>query len=320
MLVPFFLMAVGVGVLVAGAEALVRGSAGLARRAGLSSLVIGLTVVAFGTSSPELAVSVKSALAGSGDLAIGNIAGSNICNIALILGFSALLYPISVHLQVIKLDMPVMLAASVLFILFCLSDGTLDRWEGAVLFGLVILYTVFLIRLSRRESASLKASGEADIEMLGIPTELPKHVWTQILLALVGLAGLTYGAKLLVDNAIAIARTLGWSEGLIGLTIVALGTSLPELATSLVASVKKETDMAVGNLIGSNIFNVLCIGGAAGMMGPIRLVGVNQLDFAVMFGISALLLPLLWTGFKIARWEGAVLLAAYAGYLAMIWP
>ena len=320
MLVPILLMAAGIAVLVAGAEALIRGAAGLARTAGLSPLVIGLTVVAFGTSSPELAVSIKAALTGSGDLAIVNIAGSNIFNIAAILGISALLCPLAVHLQVIKLDMPVMLASSVLFILFCLSDGALARWEGAVLFLLVIVYTVFLIRLSRKESAALKAAGGDDVGMLGIPTETPEHVWTQVLLALVGLAALVYGAKLLVDNAITIARSLGWSEALIGLTIIAAGTSLPELATSVVAAFKKETDMAIGNIVGSNIFNCLCIGGAAGMMGPIKLVGINHLDFAVMFGISALLLPLMWTGFKIARWEGAVLLAAYLAYMAMLWP
>lgn len=320
MLVAFLLVVVGLIILVAGAEFLIRGSSGIARAVGLSPLVIGLTVVAFGTSSPELAVSVKAAMEGAGDLTIGNIAGSNLFNTAVILGLSALLCPLAVHLQVIKLDMPVMLAATVLFILFCLTDGVLEVWEGAVLFGLVIAYTVFLIRMSRKESAALAAAGAEDVQVLGVPEEKPKHIWTQVIVAVVGFVGLVYGAKLLVDNAIVIARLLNWSEALIGLTIVAAGTSLPELATSVVAAVKKETDMAVGNIVGSNTFNVLSIGGAAGMLGPVKIAGIDNLDFAVMFGVSALLLPLMWTGFRLNRWEGLVLLGVYVAFMVARWP
>jgi cation:H+ antiporter len=315
MLVPFSLLVVGVAILVAGAEALVRGAAGLARLAGLSSLVIGLTVVAFGTSSPELAVTIKSVLSGSGDLAIGNIVGSNIFNIAVILGISAMLCPLSVHFQVIRLDMPVMLLASVVFIIFCLTGGILDRWEGVVLFAGVITYTVFLVRMSRKESAALKSSAD---DLLGMPTAeegKSPRVWIQILFVLGGLVALVFGARLLVDNATTIARAFGWSEALIGLTIVAAGTSLPELATSVVAAFRKETDMAIGNIVGSNIFNVLCIGGVAGILKPVSVVGIGRFDFLVMIGIYALLLPLMWTGFKVARWEGLVLLGCYAAYL-----
>jgi cation:H+ antiporter len=315
MLVSFSLLVVGVAILVAGAEALVRGAAGLAKLAGLSPLVIGLTVVAFGTSSPELAVTIKSSLSGSGDLAIGNIAGSNIFNIAVILGISAMLCPLSVHLQVIRLDMPVMLVSSVFFSIFCLTGGSLDRWEGALLFTAVVAYTVFLVRMSRRESAVLKSSvtDESTIPTTGEGGS--QRVWSQIVFILAGFVALVYGAKLLVENATTIARAFGWSEALIGLTIVAAGTSLPELATSVVAAFRKETDMAIGNIVGSNIFNVLCIGGVAGILKPVSVVGIGRFDFLVMIGISALLLPLMWTGFKVARWEGFVLLVCYAGYI-----
>lgn len=315
MLVSFSLLVVGVAILVAGAEALVRGAAGLAKLAGLSPLVIGLTVVAFGTSSPELAVTIKSSLSGSGDLAIGNIAGSNIFNIAVILGISAMLCPLSVHLQVIRLDMPVMLVSSVFFSIFCLTGRSLDRWEGALLFTAVVAYTVFLVRMSRRESAVLKSSvtDESTIPTTGEGGS--QRVWSQIVFILAGFVALVYGAKLLVENATTIARAFGWSEALIGLTIVAAGTSLPELATSVVAAFRKETDMAIGNIVGSNIFNVLCIGGVAGILKPVSVVGIGRFDFLVMIGISALLLPLMWTGFKVARWEGFVLLVCYAGYI-----
>ncbi len=320
MLVSLFFIALGLAVLVAGAESLIRGASGLARAAGLSPLVIGLTVVAFGTSSPELAVAVKAAFGGAGDLAIGNIAGSNLFNTAVILGLSAMVCPLTVHLQVIKLDLPVMLVASALFILFCLTGGTLEIWEGAVLFAAVIAYTVFLIHMSRKESAALARAGMAEVPMLGVPQEKPRRLWTQILLVLVGLAGLTYGSKLLVEHAVAVARMLQWSEALIGLTIVAAGTSLPELAASVVAAVKRETDMAVGNIIGSNTFNVLSIGGVAGLLGPIRMQGIDRIDFATMFGISALLLPMMWTGSRVNRWEGLALMASFGAYLAYRWP
>ncbi len=291
----------------------------MAMAAGLSPLVIGLTVVAFGTSSPELAVSVKAALAGSGDLAIGNIAGSNIFNVAVILGLSALICPLAVNLQVVRFDMPVMLGASVLFTAFCLFGDGIGRLEAAVLFSLVIAYTVFLVRLSRRESAAHRAEMES-LDILGVPEEKPRHLWTQILLALAGLALLMLGARFLVDNAVLLARGIGVSEAIIGLTIVAAGTSLPELATSVVAAVRRETDVAIGNIVGSNIFNLLCIGGVAGLVRPIGMGNIDRMDLVVMIGVSVLLLPLMRTGFRLVRWEGAVLMAAYVGYVAMRWP
>lgn len=318
MLVAILLMLLGLLILVAGAEFLVRGASGIALAAGLSPLVVGLTVVAFGTSSPELAVSVKACLEGAGTLSIGNIAGSNIFNVAVILGISALVCPLAVHFQVIRLDMPVMLAASALFVTFCLTGGALVPWEGAILLACVIGYTVFLIRMSRKETAAAAAEATEFMEHEG-PIK-PRPLWFLIMIASLGLGGLVYGAQLFVTHAVEIARMLKWSEALIGLTIVAAGTSLPELATSLVAALKKETDMAVGNIVGSNIFNVLCIAGAAGLLGPISMEGIDILDFAVMFGLSLLLLPLMWTRSCVVRWEGALLLAVFGAYLAMRWP
>lgn len=318
MLVATLLMLLGLLILVFGAELLVRGASGIALAAGISPLVVGLTVVAFGTSSPELAVSVKACLEGAGALSIGNIAGSNIFNVAVILGISALVCPLAVHFQVIRLDMPVMLAASALFVTFCLTGGALVPWEGGILLAGVIGYTVFLIRMSRKETAAAAAEAAEFMEHEG-PFK-PRPVWFLIMLTIFGLGGLVYGAQLFVDHAVEIARHLGWSEALIGLTIVAAGTSLPELATSLVAALKKETDMAVGNIVGSNIFNVLCIAGAAGLLGPISMEGIDLLDFAVMFGLSLLLLPMMWTRRCVVRWEGALLVAVFAAYLAMRWP
>ncbi len=318
MLATLLLMLLGLLILVAGAEFLVRGASGIALAAGLSPLVVGLTVVAFGTSSPELAVSVKACLEGAGALSIGNIAGSNIFNVAVILGLSAMVCPLAVHFQLIRLDMPVMLGASALFIGFCLSGGALVPWEGAVLLVGVISYTVFLIRMSRRETAAAAAEATEFMEHEG-PLK-PRPLWFLIVLTLLGLGGLVYGARLFVESAVEVARHLGWSEALIGLTIVAAGTSLPELATSIVAAVKKETDMAVGNIVGSNVFNVLCIGGAAGLLGPIRMEGIDLPDFAVMFGVSLLLLPLMWTRACVVRSEGALLVVVFVAYLAMRWP
>ncbi len=320
MLAPLLLMTLGLAILVAGAEFLVRGAVGLARALGVSPLVIGLTVVSFGTSSPEFAVAVKAAFGGAGDLSIGNIAGSNLFNTALILGISAIVCPLAVNLQVVRLDLPVMLAASVLFTVFCLTGKTLEVWEGAILFALVIAYTVFLIRLSRREEAIAAAAEAAVAEAGPEPETGARRPWVHLLLFFIGLAALIYGSTVLVDNAVIAARLLGWSEALIGLTIVAVGTSLPELAASIAAAAKKETDMAVGNIVGSNTFNVLSIGGAAGILGPVRMDGIELLDFGAMLLVSFLLIPLMWRGFRIQRWEGAVLVAIFGAYLALRWP
>ncbi len=302
-------------VLTVGAEILVRGASSVGLRFGLSPLVIGLTIVAFGTSAPELAVSTRAALSGAGDIAMGNVVGSNLFNAALILGLAALVRPLTVQLQVIRFDIPLMLAASVMFVGFLNFGGGLARWEGAALFAGIIGYTVHSVRAARRENLPASALDSA----LAVP-KAPLSAGLSLLMILSGLVLLVLGARLLVDNAVSLARVLNISEAVIGLTIVAGGTSLPELATSVVASLRRETDIAVGNIVGSNIFNILCIAGAAGMISPIAVEGVQTADLIWMIGISALLLPLMWTGFKVTRWEGAVLVASYGVYLYSRWP
>jgi cation:H+ antiporter len=303
----------GLVLLYFGAEGLVRGSSSLALRLGLSPLVVGLTVVAFGTSSPELVVSLKAALDGQGAISVGNVVGSNICNIGLILGLCAMITPIATNSQIVRVDIPVMLGITALA-LFMLADGHLGRPAGTLLFGLLVAYIVFSIRLARRKPADALGAefGEAvKISKRGLAVD--------ILMVLGGLALLVSGARFLVDGAVIIARTLGWSEALIGLTIVAIGTSLPELATSLVAAVKKETDIAVGNIVGSNIFNLLGILGITAIVHPLESDGVGMVDFAVMAAFSLVLWPMAFHQQRITRPEGAALLAGYVGYLFWLW-
>lgn len=307
-LVSFVLLAIG-------AELLVRGAASLGLRAGLSSLVVGLTVVAFGTSAPELAVSVKAAMDGAGDIAIGNVVGSNLFNVAVILGFSALVRPLAVHAQVIRFDMPLMLVASIAFgVMFMQGEG-LARWEGGLLFAGIIAYTVHSVRQSQRQPALVAEASE----VLAVPNK-PDSLWLSIVMIAGGLVLLVFGARLLVQHAVELARALHVSEAVIGLTIIAAGTSLPELATSVVASVRRQTDIAIGNIVGSNLFNLLCIAGVAGLISPIPREGIRMADLIWMIAVSALLLPLLRTGFKLRRWEGLVLVAAYVIYLALLLP
>lgn len=296
-----------------GAEGLVKGSASLALKAGISPLVVGLTVIAMGTSSPELVVGLKAALEGQGDIVVGNVVGSNIFNIAVILGITSLIYPISVHLQVIKMDAPVMLATAVILVVLLL-DQSITRVEGSFLFLGVIIYTLVLILIARREKAP-----QLDDLTEAIPS--PSSHWAKDLaFVIVGVGILVLGSRLLVDHATIIARSWNVSEAIIGLTIIAAGTSLPELATSVVAAFRRQPDMAVGNIIGSNIFNVLCIAGVTGIVSPYSAGQISTLDYAVMIGFSLLLLPILWTGRIIGRSEGALLLAGYGIYLFMIWP
>lgn len=305
----------GLAVLTAGAEALVRGACALARRAGVSPLVVGLTVVAFGTSAPELAVSVKAALSGQSDIAMGNVVGSNIFNVAVILGLAALICPLTVQLKVIRVDMPIMLVAAGILIVFFESGTGIARWEGLLLVAALGAYTVWSIVMAKREGATGDPSGTAQ-------EVAPRHgmLLVQILLVIGGLVLLVVGAGVFVENASALARQLGWSEATIGLTIVAAGTSLPELATSLVAALRRETDIAVGDIVGSNIFNALGIAGTAAVVSPIMAGGIGWLDLGTMLVASVLLLPFMRSGFRLVRWEGAVLLACYGAYLWAIWP
>lgn len=314
-LLTFIYLIAGLILLVAGAEVLVRGAAKLAAQFGIPPLIIGLTVVAFGTSAPETAVSVQSALNGSGDLAIGNVVGSNIANVLLILGVTALIAPLVVSRQLIRLDVPIMIGASL--ITYALAwDGGLSRLDGALLFAGIIVYTVFLI-ISSRRSQSNAADDEFEAEYGQHETPKP-YAWAiNLALIIAGLALLVGGSHFLVEGAVQLARALGLSELVIGLTVVAIGTSLPELATSVMAALKGERDIAVGNIVGSNIFNLLCVLGLASLLSPSAiLVASNALafDFPVMIAVAVACLPIFFSGYAINRWEGALFVAFYALY------
>ena len=305
----FFL---GLVALVIGAELLVRGASRLAVSFGVSPLVVGLTVVAFGTSAPEMAVSVGSALAGNADLAIGNVVGSNIANVLLILGISALITPLLVDEQIIRQEIPIMIGASALLVVMAL-DGRIGLLESIVLFALVIAYTVFLVIQSRRASKAVQDEFET-----GIPTSTWDSHWAvQVALIAVGLVMLVVGADWLVDAAVAFARAFGVSDLVIGLTVVAVGTSMPEIATSIVAAIRGQRDIAVGNVVGSNVFNILAVLGAAGIASGVGLPvseAARNFDLWVMLAVAFACLPIMITGREIARWEGVVFLAYYAAY------
>lgn len=302
----------GGALLVVGAELLVRGASRLAAVAGITPLVIGLTVVAFGTSGPELAVTVGSAYAGQADVAIGNVVGSSIFNVLFILGISALIVPLVVAQQLVRLDVPVMIAASVLMLVLAL-DGRIGRLDGLLLCIALVAYTVFLIRLSRRETADVRLEYQ---EAFG---KAPGRSRTllDVGFIIVGLGLLVLGAQWLVDAAVTIASSLGVSELVIGLTIVAAGTSLPEVATSVLAAIRGERDIAVGNVVGSNIFNILGVLGIGSLVSPEGVAvstGALTFDIPVMIAVAFAALPILFTGYSIARWEGVVFVGYYAAY------
>jgi cation:H+ antiporter len=310
------LFALGLVALITGAEALVRGASRLAVSWGISPLVVGLTVVAFGTSAPEMAVSVGAALAGSSDLAIGNVVGSNIANVLLILGLSALIAPLLVHEQIIRQEVPIMIGASLVVAAMAL-DGTIGRVEAGLLAVLVLAYTTFLVVQSRRTSPETKDEYAREIPAAA----WDRHWSVQVLLVLGGLGLLVLGAGWLVDAAVAVARVLGVSDLVIGLTVVAVGTSMPEIATSLIAALRGQRDIAVGNVIGSNVFNLLAVLGAAGLVSAGGLAvpdAARNFDLWVMLAVAFACLPILMTGREIARWEGGVFLAYYAAYTAYL--
>jgi cation:H+ antiporter len=299
--------------LIAGAEALVRGASRLAAAAGISPLVIGLTVVAFGTSSPELAVSIKSALAGQASLAVGNVVGSNIFNVLFILGVSGVITPLAVSQQLVRLDVPLMIGLSILVLVLAL-DGGLGRADGLLLFIGLVAYVCFLIYQSRRESASVKAEYAGEWNARRRPRE---SLAQNIVLAAAGLVLLVLGARWLVEAAVSMARYLGISELVVGLTIVAAGTSLPEVVTSIIAAIRGERDIAVGNVIGSNIFNLMGVLGLAGIVAP-RGIEVSKavvgFDMPVMIAVSVACLPIFFTGRVINRSESVLLLGYYIAY------
>lgn len=316
MLQQVLMFLAGLAVLVVGADVLVRGASRLAVSFGVSPLVVGLTVVAFGTSAPEMAVSVGSALAGNPDLALGNVVGSNICNVLLILGISALITPLLVDEQIIRQEIPIMIGASALLVVMAL-DGNIGLLESIALFGLVIAYTVFLVVQSRRASKSVQDEFETEI-----PTSTWDRHWAvQVGLIAAGLVMLVVGADWLVDSAVAFARAFGVSDLVIGLTVVAVGTSMPEIATSIVAAIRGQRDIAVGNVVGSNVFNILAVLGAAGIAAGAGLPvseAARNFDLWVMLAVAFACLPIMITGREIARWEGVIFLAYYAAYTAWL--
>lgn len=304
----------GLVLLTVGAESLVRGAARLATMLGISALIVGLTVVAFGTSAPELAVSTQAAFAGTGELAVGNIIGSNIFNILFILGLSSLIVPLIAAEQLVRLDVPLMIAASIAFLLFAL-DGAISRVEGFVLVAAVIVYTLFLVRQSRRQR---EARVPGEVAELTAEVGSGWRPWAvNLALILVGLVLLVLGARWLVDAAVVIARAFGVSDLIIGLTIVAIGTSLPEVATSVMASIKGERDIAVGNLVGSNLFNILVVLGVSAVVAPAAIpvpAEALRFDLPVMVAVAVATLPIFFTGYRISRGEGALFFAYYLAY------
>lgn len=302
----------GVVALVAGAEALVRGASRLALGLGLSPLVVGLTVVAYGTSAPELATTVGAALSGSADIGLGNVVGSNIANVLLILGLSAVVAPLVVSRQLVWIDVPVMLGVSLVVVALAF-DGRVSRLDGVLLVAAGIAYTVMQLRLGRREARA--AAGD------DTPTAPRTPPWRDVAWVLAGLGLLVLGAGWLVDAAVEIAKWAGISELVIGLTVVAIGTSLPELATSVLATLRGQRDIAVGNIVGSNIFNLLLVLGGASIIAPGG-VGVGdaalRFDLPVMTAVALACLPIFFTGHCIARWEGALFVGYYVAYVAYL--
>lgn len=313
----FFFIA-GLVLLVFGAELLVRGASKLSLSLGVKPLVVGLTVVAFGTSAPEMAVSVQGAFSGQSDIAMGNVVGSNIFNILFILGLAALITPLLVDQQLIRQEVPIMIGVSLLLAGMAL-DGSISRIEGGLLFGLLVAYTVFIYWQGKRQQSAQIEQEFAE----GIGTaESAERGWdghwvAQVALIVVGLVLLVIGARWLVGAAIAFAQILGVSEVVIGLTIVAAGTSMPEVATSIMASIRGQRDIAVGNVIGSNIFNILGVLGVTALVAPAG-VGVApsliSFDLPVMLAVAVACLPIFFTGNLLARWEGGVFFAMYVAY------
>ena len=308
----------GLTLLLLGAELLVRGASRLAIALGLAPIIVGLTVVSIGTSAPELAISVGGALAGTPDLALGNVVGSNIANVLLILGLVALVAPLVVHRQLVWLDVPLMIGASLL--VFAMAwDGAIARWEGGVLLALAVAYIGFLIWTARRHPEQVPEDPELAEAATGGPAQ-PRTA-RQLLLMAAGLAMLVAGARLLVQAATAIGSALGLSDLVIGLTVVAIGTSLPEIATSILAAVRGQRDLAVGNIVGSNIFNLLLVLGATALVAadgiPVP-ASALRFDLPVMTAVALACLPIFFTGHCIRRWEGALFVAYYLAYTAYL--
>ena len=305
----YLLLCLGLMILLAGGKFLVDGASSLALKFGLSQGLIGLTIVAFGTSAPELLVSINAALDGKSDISIGNVIGSNIANISLVLGISAILFPIKINSNILKAEYLVVLISSIIFYFFSFN-GFVSRMEGSVLLVLMVMInTYFFLNVDKANIDEIDRD-----ELI-----LPLATWKSILLLLAGIFGLYYGADLFVESAVGIATVFGVSERIIGITVIAVGTSLPEMATSIIAAINKKTDIAIGNILGSNIMNILAIIGTTALISPI---GVSDLflqqDFLWMLGLTIVLFPILRSGQEVSRVEGIFLFVAYITYIIFI--
>lgn len=310
-MMTWFLLAVGLVLLVYGADLLVKGAARLAANFGVPALVIGLTVVAFGTSAPELAVSVKAAYSGQAELAVANAIGSNIFNTLFILGAAALITPLIISKQLIRQDVPIMIGVSILAVILTM-DGSINTWEAGLLVACLIAYTWFLMYQGKKQNIDITEGEVAEL------LEAKTPIWSNLALVVIGLVLLVVGARWLVNAAVEIATLWGVNEAVIGLTIIAAGTSLPEVVTSIVATIRGQRDIAVGNVVGSNIFNILSVLGFSGLVSPIPLIAgeqLSQVDIPVMLGAAILCLPLFYIGAVLHRLEGAIFLVLYVAYV-----
>jgi cation:H+ antiporter len=311
------LLVAGFVVLVVGGELLVRGGSGLGRAFGLSPLVIGLTVVAFATSAPELAVSVDATLSGAPGLAVGNVVGSNITNVLLVLGLAALVLPVAVRRSLVRVDVPVLVGSSVLLLLLCL-DGRVSTLDGLLLLALLLGYVAFSVVAGRRQAEQdARQAQEAGV----VADEPPPRPLRDVVLVVAGVGLLVLGARWLVSAATTVAEAAGVSDLVIGLTVVAVGTSLPEIATSLIAALRGEREMALGNVLGSNVFNIGAVMGTTAFLAPGGVPvdpAAVRFDLPVMVAVAVALLPIVFTGFTIARWEAALFLAYYAAYVSYL--
>ena len=305
MVVDLLVLIGGLALLLVGADLFVRGAAALALRFGVPPLAIGLTVVAFGTSAPELVVSLEAALSGYGGLAVGNVLGSNVANIGLILGVCVLVRAAAVSPRLLRVDVPAMLAASAA-VAVMLADGALGRIDGFLLASALAAYLFVTLR---------SPGGAVELD---VPEAAASPTWRTAVQTAAGLAGLVLGGRLLVISAVGLAEAMGVAPSVIGLTVVAVGTSLPELATSLVAALRGQADIAVGNVVGSNLFNLLGVLGVSALVAPLDVGTVGTMPIGAMLVAAALVVPLMWTGKRLVRWEGAVLVSGYAAYLVVV--
>ena len=312
MLLSVLYILIGVVVVLWGADRLTEGAVGVAERLRIPQFVIGLTIVAIGTSMPEFCVSLVSALKGTADLAVGNVVGSNIFNSLLIVGITAMVAPMTILKSTVRLDIPFALLASVMLAAFC-YDGELTRLDAGILFGLFLVFMFITLQHAKRGEKKEESEENEDAK----EREQAMPVWKMVALILVGLACLVLGSNVFVDGATKVAAALGVSDAVIGLTVVAMGTSMPELATSVVAARKGNSGIAIGNVLGSNVFNILLVIGLTGVINPMHIQGITWIDLSMLILSMVLLLLFSYTKYTIARWEGAVLTILFAGY--MVW-